>query len=150
MPGRYRFPRPSRRLRQTRLEPRERQQKLESHDLPVNRRPVVAGSAPGLSAASPLSCLHKGVPGLTRPCCGRAVLCRVMPFCTWSFCGAAGRGRGLVGILWGHPQAEVSHPAEPRPEGVITDRWPALSLLSFLRGGVAEVFAVLKPSNNSR
>ena len=44
MPGRYRFPRPSRRLRQTRLEPRERQQKLESHDLPVNRRPVVAGA----------------------------------------------------------------------------------------------------------
>jgi hypothetical protein len=26
--------------------------------------------------------------------------------------GAAGRGCGLVGILWGHPQAEVSHPAE--------------------------------------
>ncbi len=34
MPGRHPFPRPSRRLRQTRLEPRERQQKLESHDLP--------------------------------------------------------------------------------------------------------------------
>ena len=32
---RYRFPRPSRRLLQTRLEPRERQQKLESHDLPL-------------------------------------------------------------------------------------------------------------------
>ena len=47
MPGRYRFPRPSRRLRPTRLEPRERQQKLESHDLPVNRRPVAAGSARG-------------------------------------------------------------------------------------------------------
>ncbi len=44
MPGRYRFPRPSRRFRLTRLEPRERQQKLESHDLPVNRRPVITGS----------------------------------------------------------------------------------------------------------
>jgi hypothetical protein len=32
MLGRYRFPRPSRRLRLTRLEPPERQQKLESHD----------------------------------------------------------------------------------------------------------------------
>ncbi len=40
MPGRYRFPRPSRRLRQTRLEPRERQQKLQSHDLPVNSDPA--------------------------------------------------------------------------------------------------------------
>jgi hypothetical protein len=40
--------------------------------------------------------------------------------------GAAGRGRGLVGILRGHPQAEVSHPAEPRPEGAITDRYHVL------------------------
>jgi hypothetical protein len=40
MPGRYRFPRPSMRLRQTRLEPRERQQKPGSHDLPVNRRSI--------------------------------------------------------------------------------------------------------------
>jgi hypothetical protein len=40
------------RLRQTRLEPRERQQKLESHDLPVNRRSVIAGKRPGLSLAS--------------------------------------------------------------------------------------------------
>ena len=63
MPGRYRFPRPSRRLRQTRLEPRERQQKLESHDLPVNRRPVVAGSAPGLSAASPCPACIKAFQG---------------------------------------------------------------------------------------
>ena len=45
MPGRYRFPRPSRKLRLTRLEPRERQQKLESHDLPVNRSPVTTGAA---------------------------------------------------------------------------------------------------------
>jgi len=50
MPGRYRFPRPSRRLRQTRLEPRERQQKLESHDLPVNRRSVAGLGTPVPSA----------------------------------------------------------------------------------------------------
>ena len=44
------------------------------------------------------------------------------------FVGAAGRGRGVVGILWGHPQAEVSHPAGPRPEGVITDYYPVHAL----------------------
>jgi hypothetical protein len=54
MPGRYRFPRPSRRLRLTRLEPRERQQKLESHDLPVNRRSVVPGSVRGCQSRQPV------------------------------------------------------------------------------------------------
>jgi hypothetical protein len=54
MPGRYRFPRPSRRLRQTRLEPRERQRKLESHDLPVNRRPVIAGDHGCLRCCQPV------------------------------------------------------------------------------------------------
>ena len=43
MPGRYRFPRPYRRLRLTRLEPRERQQKLESHDLPMPPGSASAG-----------------------------------------------------------------------------------------------------------
>ena len=65
MPGRYRFPRPSRRLRQTRLEPRERQQKLESHDLPVNRRSVPdQGQLPKL-ASQPCSDASSLVVGLT-------------------------------------------------------------------------------------
>jgi hypothetical protein len=68
MPGRYRFPRPSRRLRQTRLEPRERQQKLESHDLPVNRRPVIAGDHGCLRCCQPPFDLHEGFRRLTRSC----------------------------------------------------------------------------------
>ena len=65
MPGRYRFPRPSRRLRLTRLEPRERQQKLESHDLPVNRRSVPdRGQLPKL-ASKPCSGASSLVVGLT-------------------------------------------------------------------------------------
>ena len=53
MPGRYRFQRPSRRIRLTRLELRERQQKLESHDLPVNRRSVAAGNIARSPACKP-------------------------------------------------------------------------------------------------
>ena len=69
MPGRYRFPRPSRRLRLTRLEPRERQQKLESHDLPVNRRSVVAGNAAGaVNSRQPCFTCIKACQRLTRPC----------------------------------------------------------------------------------
>ena len=65
MPGRYRFPRgPSRRLRLTRLEPQERQQKLESHDLPVNRRPVIAGDRGCLRCCRPFD-LHEGFHRLT-------------------------------------------------------------------------------------
>jgi hypothetical protein len=70
MPGRYRFPLPCRRLRQTRLEPREPQQKLGSHDLPVNSsRPA----APVMCRSGALgsACHHAGraeraaqVPGL--------------------------------------------------------------------------------------
>jgi len=41
MPGRYPFPRLSRRLWPTRLEPRERQQKLESHDLRLGDLPGI-------------------------------------------------------------------------------------------------------------
>ena len=62
MPGRYHFPRPSRRLRQTRLEPRERQQKLQSHDLPVNRRSVLDPEAPARDVHQPRH-LHKGLSG---------------------------------------------------------------------------------------
>ena len=38
-----------------------------------------------------------------------------------------------MGILWGHPQAEVSRPPEPRPERVITDRYHVLWTLGKVR-----------------
>ena len=63
MPGRYRFPRPSRRLRQT----RRRQQKLESHDLPVNRRSVAPGAICYCRSPSARLICIKARHGLTGP-----------------------------------------------------------------------------------
>jgi hypothetical protein len=83
MPGRYRFPRPSRRLRLTRLEPRERQQKLESHDLPVNRGPVAPEAViskvrnqPSSSALMPVWA-YMPILAIVPPCAGECRLVRV-------------------------------------------------------------------------
>ena len=52
-----------------------------------------------------------------------------------------------MGILWGHRQAEVSHPAEPRTAEVITDRYHAHVLGS--HGGCV-AFTVLEPISRSQ
>ena len=44
-----------------------------------------------------------------------------MPFCTWVFCGDRRRGRGLVGILWGRPEARPARWAGPGTSSATRD-----------------------------
>jgi len=88
--------------------------RTRTYNLPVNRRPVTAGGAPGLSAASPCPACIKALAGLTRPCWQT---CRLVPDNAvssvgflwraiaadadlWGFCGGAQRPESAV---WGGP-----------------------------------------------
>ena len=65
MPGGYRFPRPSKRLRLTPLEPRERQQNSRVMTCRLTEGPSCPAIAGASNVVSPFD-LHEGFHGLTR------------------------------------------------------------------------------------
>jgi hypothetical protein len=80
MPGRYRFPRPSRRLRQTRLEPRERQQNLRVMTCRLTEGLSSTWEPPSNAAPQPALPADGPVRSLRQQFSRCADVCRVMPF----------------------------------------------------------------------
>jgi hypothetical protein len=104
MPGRYRFPRPSRRLRQTRLEPREQQQNLRVMTCRLTGVLSRRGPVEAVNIASPLH-LHKGLSWANE-----AMLAAVPPVLhsavlSVGFLWGTPPGPAFVGFLWGRPCA---------------------------------------------
>ena len=105
--------------------------RTRTYNLPVNRRSVLARKQPGLSAASARAACIKACQGQHGHANSRAVLCRVMPFCTWGFCGYRRSGRRLVGILWGRgtqvegfPTPSPHWPGDCPPHSAVADWLP--------------------------